>query len=65
MWQVPIALDLAEPRLDIPQRRGQPALPLIRVRPAIDLGTPLFDQRIDRLEAIRRFEGGPQHGKHP
>jgi hypothetical protein len=30
-WQVPIALDLAEPRLDIPQCRGQPALPLIRI----------------------------------
>lgn len=28
--QVPIALDLAEPRLDVQQRGGQPALPLMR-----------------------------------
>jgi hypothetical protein len=65
LGQVPMALDPPEPRLNSQQRRGQPPLPLIRVRPAIHLGTPLFHQGINGFQTIRRFEGQTYQGKHP
>ena len=61
---MPIALHLVEPRLDLQQGGGQPPLPLIRVRPAIHLGTPLLHEGIDGFQAIRCFEGQPNEGKH-
>jgi len=63
--QVPIAFDLTEPRLDLQQRGGQPTSPLMGIRPAINLRTPLFHHGIDRLQAIRGFEGGATTGSIP
>src|SRR5437867_3962865 len=45
-----------QPRLDVEQRRRQPALPLVRGLPGVDLGATLLDQRVRRLDAVGGLE---------
>ncbi len=48
----PVSFDAAQARLDVEERRVQPALLLIRGTPGSDLGGPPPDERQDGLEAV-------------
>ena len=63
--QVPIAHHLAQARLDVQERSGQPAMALTRVLPVIDLRAALLNERVDGLEAVRRLQRPAQHAVHP
>ena len=54
------ALDASEARLEVEERRGQPPLLLVGGAPAIDFGHPLFDEAVQRLQAVRGFQADPQ-----
>ena len=60
-----IAHHLPQTWFDIQERGRQPAVPLARVLPVIDLRTALLDERIDRLERVRRLQRPTQHPVHP
>ena len=62
---MPVAHHLAQARLDVQERRGQPAMALTRVLPVIDLRTALLDERIDRLERVRRLQRPTQDSVQP
>ncbi len=59
-----VADHLPQARFDVDERRRQPALPLTRVLPMIDLRTPFLDKGIDRFQAIRRLERTAQDPVH-
>ena len=52
-----------QPRLEIEQCGGQPALLLLAVLPVIDLGDAALDTGVDRLERIGRFQARAQLAK--
>ena len=59
------ALDPAQPRLDVEERGGQPAVFLLRGAPVRDLPGPLADERVDGFEAVRGLQADPQGPKDP
>ncbi len=52
-----VALDPAQPRFDVEQRRGHPAVPLRGVRPVPDVVCELPQEAVDILDAVGRAEG--------
>ena len=62
---MPVAHHLAQARFDVQQRGGQPAVALARLLPVVDLRTALLDERIDRLETVRRLQRPTQHPVQP
>jgi len=48
--------DASQPRLDVEQRRRQPAMSLVRRLPRVDLRAALLDQGVRRFDAV----GGPE-----
>ena len=63
--QMPAALDPVQPRLDVEERRGHPALLLVAVAPVVHPVRSLSNERHDRLQAVRRLQASPQDGKDP
>ena len=59
-----VADHLPQAWFDVDERRRQPALPLARVLPMIDLRAPFLDEGIDRFQAIRRLERTAQDPVH-
>ena len=59
-----VADHLPQAWFDVDERRRQPALPLTRVLPMIDLRAPFLDEGIDRFQAIRRFQRTAQDPIH-
>lgn len=59
-WQVPVALDPVQTRLDGQQRRGHPAVLLLGVAPPITLIGVGPELRIERLDAVRRLQADAQ-----
>src|SRR5213593_1631229 len=57
---MPMALDAPQSWFDVEQRRGQPAMPLVRGLPGVDLGATLLDQRVRRLDAVGGLERPPE-----
>ena len=56
-----VAHHLPQARFDVQERGCQPAVPLARVLPVIDLRTAFLDERIDGLETVRRLQRPAQH----
>ena len=52
----------AKPRFDVDKCGCQPAFPLARVLPMVDLGAAFLDQSIDGLETVGRLERAAEHG---
>ena len=63
--QRPEALDPPEAGLDVEQGGGKPALLLVRAAPVIDLPHPLFDEAVQGLKAVRRFQTHPELREDP
>ena len=59
-----VADHLPQAWFDVDECRRQPALPLTRVLPMIDLRAPFLDEGIDRFQAIRRLERTAQDPVH-
>ena len=58
-----VARHLPQPWFDIQERGRQPTLALTRVLPVVDLRTAFLDERVDRLQAVRRLERPAQHAE--
>ena len=54
--QVAVAHHLPQARFDVQERGGQPAMPLDRVLPVINLRTAFLDEHIDGLQTVRRLQ---------
>ena len=63
--KVTIAHHLPQARLDVQERGREPAVALARVLPVVDLRTAFLNERIDRLQTVRRLQRPPQHVVHP
>lgn len=60
-----VADHLPQARFDLDECGRQPALPLTRVLPVIDLRPPFLDEGIDGFKAIRRLRGGHRSTRLP
>ena len=58
------AADAPESWLDVEQRGRQPPLPLIAGLPVVHFACALFDQAIDRFDAVGRAETKAERGDH-
>ena len=58
------SFDASESGLEIEERGRQPPLPLIAGLPVVNLARALFDQAVDRFDAVRRAQTDPKLVDH-
>ena len=65
LWEMAVAFDPPQARLDEAQRTGYPALFLVRRAPMIHLVGELAELRIQGFQTVGGLQAHPQHWKQP
>src|ERR1022692_4897283 len=65
LWEMAVAVDPPQARLDEEQRTGHPALFLVRRTPVIHLIGELAELRIQGFQTVGGLQAHPQYRKQP